>query len=107
MHALLEEVRAAVRAVLEERERIAGMAVLAQHHHSGLWVRFTQDRRGAYSLVRLRGRHADVGQNHVRLVARDGVEQRVEIAARGDHVDLGFRRKELHEPFAHDEAVFG
>ena len=41
-----------------------------------------------------------------RLVARDGLQQRVEIAARGHHVDLGFGRQELEEPFAHDETVF-
>ena len=81
VNTLLQEVRAAIRPVLEERERIARMAVLAQHHHAGLRVRFTQDRRRAYPLVRLRGRHADVGQDHVRLVAFDGLEERVEIAA--------------------------
>ena len=79
--ALLQEIRTAIRPVLEKRERIAGMAILAEHDHAGLRMRFTQDRSGAYSLVRLRWRHSDVGQNDVRLVALDRLQKRVEIAA--------------------------
>ena len=84
------------------------MAVLAQHHHarSAGAIRAGSSRRvfprpspweacGCPSAPRpARG-----------LSTASSSESRSPHEA--DHVDLGFRGKELHEPFAHDEAVFG
>src|SRR5215207_2476357 len=82
------------------------MPVLAEHYHAGLRMRLAQDRRGAYSFVRLRGGHPDVGEHDVGVMALDCAQKRVKIAACGHQGDIGLSREQLLEPLANDKAVF-
>src|SRR5215204_4306084 len=69
-------------------------------------MRLAQDRRGAYSFVRLRGGHPDVGEHDVGVMALDCAQKRVKIAACGHQGDIGLSREQLLEPLANDKAVF-
>ena len=54
-----------------------------------------------------RRRHADVRDDDVRALGIDGGEQRVEIAARRDDLDLGLRLEQAPDALADEIVVFG
>ena len=103
----LEQVRAAIRARIEERQRVTRLGVLAEDDDAHLGVLFPELGREADALVRVRGRHADVGQDDVRGGALDRVAQLVEVARHLDQLDVLDVAEDADDPFAGEEAVFG
>ena len=90
--ALLQQIRAALRPGLQQRQRVGGLGVVAQHDHPDLGVRLAQQRRHADALVGARGRHPDVRHHDVGTLALDRRQQRGKVATRGDHVASRARR---------------
>ena len=66
-----------------------------------------EDRRGSDALVARGGRHTDVGQDDVRRVVLDGLEERGEVRARADNRDVRLAGEYLLEAFPYDEVVVG
>ena len=104
---LLEQVRAAIGARIEERHRVARLGVLAEDDDAHLRVLLPELGREADALVRVRGRHADVGQDDVGRRALDRVAQLVEVARHLDQLDVLDVAEDADDPFAGEEAVFG
>ena len=104
---LLEQVRAPVRARVEERERVARLRVLAEHDDAHLRVLFPELGGEADALVRVRGRHPDVGQDDVGRRALDRVAQLVEVARHLDQLDVLDVAEDADDPLAGEEAVLG
>src|SRR5207244_1648766 len=49
--------------------------------------------------------HADVGDDNVRMLRVDGREQRVEVAACGDHLDLGVCLEQASHALANEVVI--
>ena len=79
MHALLEQVAAAVRARLEQRQHVLRLRVLAEHEYANLRVGLSQLSREPDPLVAVGRWHPDVRQHHVRWIGLDCLEQRREV----------------------------
>jgi len=105
--ALLQQVRAPLAPALEERQRVARVGVLAQHDDADPRMRLAQDVGCADALVGPGRRHPDVGDDDVGLLVLDGGEQRVEVLARRDDLDLRLRVEQAAHPFAHEVVVVG
>ena len=106
-HALLQEVGASVGAVLEQRERVVGLDVLAEHHDADVRVRRPDEVRGAHALVGPGRRHPDVGDHDIGRIGLDAGDQRVEILVRGDDLEAGFDAEEADDAFPHEVVVLG
>ena len=107
LHALLEQVRAAGAAALEERQRVARRGVLAEHHDADLRMRLAQPLGGPDPLVGTARRHADVGHHDVRPLRVDRVEQRVEVPAHGGDLEVGLRLEQAPHSLADEVVVVG
>ena len=83
------------------------IGVLAQHHHPGVGVDLAGVGGGADALVRVGGRHADVGEDDVGLLGLDGCHQRVEILTDRHHFHAFFRLEKPDHTFADEVIVFG
>ena len=81
--------------------------MLAEHDDPDLGARLTKLRRRLDALVRQPGRHPDVGDDDIRAVRCDRLEQRVEIAARRDDLEVVLRLEQMPEPLADEVLVFG
>jgi hypothetical protein len=51
--------------------------------------------------------HPDVGDDHVRSLAIDGLEQGVEVSADRRDLDTGLRVEQLADAFTNEVVVFG
>src|SRR6266508_470617 len=80
-NALLQEVGATRRTFLEQCSRVCGRVELAEQHYAYLGVTLMQAGSDLQALVGVRWRHANIRQDHIRLLSLDGLEQRVEITA--------------------------
>ena len=105
VHALLEQVRAAVRARLEQRERVDRLGVLAEHDDAHVGVALPQERRDPDALVAHRRRHADVGQHDVGRLGLDRLEQRRKVRVRADNLDLRLAGEHLLDALPDEKAV--
>jgi two-component system, NarL family, invasion response regulator UvrY len=105
VHALLEQIPAAVGARLQECKCVDWLGELAQHDHSHRRVGLPQDRCGPDALVARRRRHADIGQDDVRRIGLDGLEKRREVRVRAKDFDVRLAGEHLLEAFPHDEVV--
>ena len=92
---------------VEERHRVARLGVLAEHDDAHLRVLLPELGGEADALVRVRGRHPDVGQDDVRRRALDGVAQLVEVARHLDELDVFDVVEDADDPLAGEEAVLG
>ena len=70
-------------------------------------MRLAEAHRGLDPLVGLVRRHADVRDDDVRALGVDRGEQRVEIAADGDDLDVGLVCEQPRDPLADEVVVFG
>jgi len=93
--------------ILEQRERVARARVLAQHHDADLRVRLSQPHRCLDPLVRVPRGHADVGDDHVRMLRLHGGEQGVEVAADGSDLEVGIGLEQTRDALAHEEMILG
>ena len=105
VHPFLEEVRAPVRARLQEGEHVRGLGVLAQHDDADLRMLDAQAGSELDPLVGLRRGHADVREDDVGVVRVAGVAQGVEVAHRGDDLHRRVDRQHLLQAFPDDQAV--
>ena len=104
-HALLEQVSAAVRARLEQGQRVARLGVLAEHHHANARVGLPQERREPDPLVAVGRGHPDVRQHHVRWIGLDCLEQRREVCVRAHELDVLLSGEHLLEALSHEQIV--
>ena len=56
---------------------------------------------------RVAGRHADVGDDHVRMLRLHGGEQGIEVAAHGRDLDVGIGLEQPPHALAHEEMIVG
>ena len=68
---LLQQVAAPVGAFVEQRERVGGLGVLAEHDDADFRMRLPQRAGGPDALVGSGRRHADVGEHDVGLLGVD------------------------------------
>ena len=104
---LLQDVGAPGAAGVQQREGVARVRVLAQDDDAQPRVRLAQAPRGLDPLVRVSRRHPDVGDHHVRDLAIDGLEQRVEVPADRHDLEPGLRVEQPPDAFADEVVVFG
>ena len=107
LEALLEEIRPALRAGVEESHRVPRLGVLAEHDDAHVRMLLPQLRGEADSLVGIRGRHPDIRQDDVRLRALDGGAQLVEVARHLHELDVFDVVEDAHDPLTGEEAVLG
>src|SRR3569833_85328 len=104
---LLEQVGAAGRAVLEQAQRVMRAHVLADHDHADVRMRLVQCRCSLDALVRVRRRHADVGDDDVRLVLLHCVQERGQVTAVLRDLDLVLALEDLPNPLTDQIRVLG
>ena len=85
---LLEQVGAPGRALLEQGQRVLRLGVLAEHHHADGGVGDAETLGGTDALVGAGRWHANVGEDHIRLVLVDSGEERREIGADRNKFEL-------------------
>jgi PAS domain S-box-containing protein len=85
---LLEQVRPSRDAVLQQRDGMTRLVVLAQHHHPGRRMAAPNVDRGADAFVGICRRHADIGDHDVRSQVRDRRQQLVVIGRQTDDHDV-------------------
>ena len=102
---LLQQVRTPGGAALEQRERVARLGVLAEHHDPDVRVGLTQPLGGTDALVETLRRHPNVGDDDVRALRRDRFEEAVEIGAHRDDLELGLRSEQPSEAFANEVVI--
>ena len=102
--ALLQQVGAPGAAGVQQREGVARVGVLAEDDDAHARVRLAQALGDLDALVRVVRRHADVGDDDVRALAIDGLEQRLEVAAGRRDLEPGLGLEQAPYAFA-DEVV--
>ena len=105
-NAVLEQVPHALCAVGEELDGIGVRDVLGEDEHAGIRVPRADLAGRADPLVRLRGRHADVDDRDVGVVAAYLEHQLVRVSRLPDDLDLGVL-EQPREPFAQQGRVVG
>ena len=98
LHTFLEQVGAPRASAAQEGEHVARGRVLAQDDDADLGVRLAQPLGSLNPLVVVTRRHADVGDDDVRLLRLDRGEQRVEVAADGRDLELRPRLEQALMP---------
>jgi hypothetical protein len=91
--ALLEQVRAPGRAVLEQQQGVLRVAVLAEHDDPGLGRQLVQRLGDANAFIGLARGHPDVGHDDVGAFGFDGRKRCVVVAAGGHDVHLSRPRR--------------
>ncbi len=87
-NALFEQVAPPTGTMLEEGQRVLRVGVLAQEQDAGVGVALPHMRGGPHTLVGVGRGHPDVGQHDVGPLTVDGREQRREVFAYGDQLEL-------------------
>ena len=103
----LQEIGATLGAVLEEGQRIGGVGVLAEQDHAGRRPDLAEAVGRPDALVGAGGRHADIGEEDLRLGAGDGDQQRVVVLADSHQVDRRLALEQPPHPLADKIAVLG
>jgi hypothetical protein len=107
VHALLQEIRAALASPFEESEKIARVRVLAEHDHAHLGMRLTQSRCGLDPLVVVPRRHPDVRDDDVGPLRVDRCEERGEVAAHGRDLEAVLTLEQTAEALTDQVLVLG
>jgi hypothetical protein len=107
LHALLQEVGAPRAAAFEKRKHVARVRVLAEHNDAHLRVRLAQPFGGLDAFVGAARRHADVGDDDVRVFCVNRGEQRAEVAADGRDLEVRPRLEQTPHTFADQVVVLG
>ncbi len=105
LDALLQEVGAALAASLEEREHVARDGVLAEDDDADIGARLPQPCGGPDALVRVLRGHADVGDDDVGPLGVHRVEQRDEVVADRDDLEVVLRLEQASKTFANEVLV--
>ncbi len=105
--ALLQEVRAPLGPALEERERIGRIDVLGQHDDADAGLGIAQRERGADALVGTGGRHPDIGDDDVGVLALDRLHELVVGAARSAYRQTGLVLEQRDDALANQQIVLG
>ena len=105
--AFFQEVGAPFAATLEQRQRVAGLRVLAEDDDADVRMRPPELFRCADPLVDAGRRHADVGDDDVGPFGLHGLKQFVEVAAGGHDLEVGLRLEQAPHPLAHEVVVVG
>src|SRR5207245_2206670 len=92
---ILQQVRPARRSLVEQRERVTGLRVLAEDDDTDVAVRLAEPLGSLDSFVSASGRHPDVRHDDVGPLTRDGGQKRLQITANGDNLEL---RPALEQP---------
>ncbi len=104
---LLQQVGPPLGPFVEELERVAGLHVLAEDHDADAGVRGPDRLGGADALVGAGRRHPDVGHDDVGLVLGHEGEERIEVFAGADHLDVVVGVEEPGDRLADQIVVFG
>src|SRR4051794_32898229 len=104
---LLQEIRPACSAELEELDRVVRIDVLADDDDADVGRLVTEERCSADSFVRVRRRHADVGDDDIGPFTLDGLHERRVVGAVLDYLDLAFLVEDLPDSLPYEVAVFG
>ena len=104
---LLEQVGHALRAVLEQLQRVLRIGVLRQDHDARPRIAGADLPRELDALGGVGRRHADVEQGHVGSVGGNLPTQLVGAFGGRDHLDLGLGGEHRPSPFAHQVVVLG
>ena len=102
---VLEQVAAAGRALLEQRECVLGVGVLAEDDHADGGMRLPQAPRDPDSLHPVRGRHPDVRQHHVRAVVFDRLHEALLVRRDRDDLYLARVSEHVQDPLAYQQVV--
>ena len=104
---LLQDVGAPGAAGVQQRDGVGRVRVLAQDDDAEARVRLAQAFGGLDPLVGVTRWHPDVGDHHVRGLAIDGLEQRVEVSADRGDLEPGLRVEQPPDAFTDEVVVFG
>ena len=105
---LLEQVGPSGRAVLEELERVVRADVLADHDDADLGMALSQVHGGLDALVGVGRGHPDVGDHDVRAVQLDSPQERTEVGAVLEDLDLfSLPLERAADPLADEVGVLG
>ena len=107
VHALLEQIRAATGAGLEQGEHVVRIGELAQHDHADLRMLRSKLAGDLDSLVGAGRRHPDVGEHDVGFLLLDRSYQRVAIGAAARDLDALGAREDLLQCLTHQIRVVG
>ena len=105
--AFLQEVGPTLRAFVEELERVARLDVLAEHDDTDGGVGHAERLGRPHALVGAGRWHPDVGDHDIGLVLRHEVEERIEVFAGTDDLDVGVGVEQSRDSLAHEVVVFG
>ena len=106
-HALFQQIGATACALLEERERVLGLRVLAQDDDAHGGPLRPQALRGAKALVSAGRWHADVRDDHLGVVLLDGSLEIGKIDAARQQLDFFGGLEELPDAFAEQVVILG
>src|SRR5437764_244913 len=106
MDALLQQIRPAGGASLEERKWIVRVGVLAEHHNANLWMGLAESVCNQDALVVRGWRHADVGDHGVGPLLLHGGKQSRAVLAGPCHLDLRRARENQFYGLAYQVRVF-
>src|SRR5207247_10309504 len=82
------------------------LEVLGEYGDGGVGMSIAQPPGGADTLVGSGGRHANVGQDHVRVVRVDEIEETAEILAHGHELEVVLELDQGANSLAHEHIVF-
>ena len=103
---VLEQIADTARVVADQLERVARLDVLAEHEYADLRVR-PADRHGrSEPIVGMRGRHPDVGHDHVGLMRADLADEVVGVTGLRDDLEA-VRLEHARLPLAQQGVVVG
>src|SRR5262249_8767128 len=105
LDALLQQVRAPVGTVPEQRSRVPRLRVLAEDDDADLRMRRAKLGGEPDPFVRVRGRHPDVGQNDIRRGPGDALPKGLEVAGGLEELHSLQLAEDADDALARDEAV--
>ena len=103
--AVLEEVGVAGGAVGQQRDRVLRVVVLRQHDDAGAGVALAELLGRVDALPLERGRHPDVGHEHLRGGGGGAGDQLVVVAGGPDDLEVGLDREQGPDALADDDVV--
>jgi len=104
---ILEEIRATIRSVLQQRERVGRIAVVAEDDDTGAGAGAAQLPRQPDPVIGHVRAHADPYDGNVQIVFANGGAHGIGVAADGDEVDARRLFEHLPDCLADKEMVVG
>src|SRR3954451_2910186 len=104
--AVLEQVADALGGLGQQVHRVGRLEVLGEDEDGGARVSRADLARGAQALVGVVGRHADVGDHDVRVIASDLEQELLGVVGLADDLEAA-ALEDTGEAFAHEDGVVG